>query len=167
MKWLLPCVSLILLAGLTRAQDNKPTKVEPKDGRCEIVFPGKPAEKGNDKSTQILLETQDGKAALMLQLNEMPNPVPIDNADEVKKRFEGGQGALVNALKGKILKSEDGKFGGYPCRDIDMEVPMLGIYRVKFILTGPKFYQVTAAGPKDYISGDEVKKFMESFKLKD
>jgi len=164
MKSIISCAAVFAFAFAAQA-DN--TKVEPKEGKCEIVFPGKPTEKPGDKSLQIIMETLEGKGALMLQYNDMPNKIPTDNAEAVKKILDGGQGGLTQALKGKILKSEDGKFGDHPSRDIDMEVPMLGVYRVKFIFTGDKFYQVTAAGPKDYVNGEEVKKFMESFKIKD
>ncbi len=168
MKWALPCLSLLCVVALGQA-DDKWAKVEPKDGNCEIQFPGKATEKVDDKnkSTQVTLELMDGKAVYMLQFNDMPNKIPIDQADVVKKIFDGGQSGLTNALKGKITKSDDSKFGKYPARDIDMEVPMLGLYRVKLVLTGDKLYQVTAAGPTDFVKGDDVKKFMESFKIND
>jgi hypothetical protein len=86
-------------------------------------------------------------------------------ADAVKRIFDGGQGGLTNALKGKILKSDDGKFGPYPIRDIEMEVPSLGIYKVRFVLSANRFYQVTAVGPEEFTSGKDVARFMKSFKI--
>lgn len=166
MHFRLSCLSLIF-AVVASAQESKSTKVEPRDGKCEITFPSKPTEKAGEKSVQIIMEALDGKAALMLQFNETPNKVTVEDAESVKKIFDLGQKALENKLEGKLVKSEDGKFSGQPSRDIDMEVKGLGIYRVRFIVTDSRFYQVTAAGPKEYVSGDEVKKFMESFKLKD
>jgi hypothetical protein len=83
--------------------------------------------------------------------------------------MEGASSSLKNIFKGAKVQSEkDFKFNDkYPARDMEIDVPMLGIYRTRFVLTGSKVYQVTVLGPKDYQSSAEVKKFLESFKIAD
>jgi hypothetical protein len=148
------------------ADETKWMRVEPKDGNCALEFPGKPTETVDDKkNTEVALEAMEGKAVYMLKFHDLPSKVATDQADTVKKIFDSGQTGLLQKLKGKLAKSEDGKFGKHPSRDIDVEVPMLGLYRVKLVLTGDRLYQVIAAGPAEFVKGDNVKKYMESFKL--
>jgi hypothetical protein len=171
MKLLPSAVLFVAIALVASAQeDEKWQLINVKDGACSIEFPGKPIDPGKlgeDKKggQQLILEVLDGKAVYMLQFNLFQNPIPIDQADAVKRIFDGGQGGLTNALKGKILKSDDGKFGPYPIRDIEMEVPSLGIYKVRFVLSANRFYQVTAVGPEEFTSGKDVARFMKSFKI--
>lgn len=172
MKLIGACLAVVAVGSLWAADDPKDkdwVKVAPEGGKCEILFPAKPTEKAQKDSTQVILERENGKVALMLQYNELPKQIDVGSADAVKVVLNGGRDGLKNAFKGsKIVSEKDFKFADkYPARDIDMEVPQLGIYRVRFILTGPKFYQVTVLGPKDYMAGAESKKFWESFKLKE
>src|SRR5262249_20708027 len=150
-------VALVCMAGFVVA-DEKWEKISSKIGKCEIEFPNKPKEMVAGDQTQIILEAEMGKAAYMLQFNKMPSEIDLTNADLIKKVFDGGQGGLTMALNGKIVKSEDGKFGKFPSRDIDMEVKDLGVYRVKFILTKDQFYQVTVLGQKDFVNGKDVER---------
>jgi hypothetical protein len=169
MKWVLTCLSLICLA-VGASADSKWTKIEPKDGNCEIEFPGKPTEEIKDKDWHYSLRAQSDTANYLLHITELSNKAPLDQPDAVKKIFDQGQTGLMAAksLEGnKLVKSEDGKFGKYPARDVELSVPKLGTYRVKFVLTGDKFYQITAAGPEQFVKSDDVKKFVDSFKIKD
>src|SRR6516162_10906675 len=145
MKWALTCLSLIGVAAIGMSDDTW-MKIEPKDGGCTIEFPGKPKEDKGDKSSSYSLATKSNTAAYWLTINELQNKARLDQADEVKKLFDRAQQALINTkeLEGnKLVKSEDGKFGKYPSRDVELSVPKLGVYRAKLILTDDKFYQVT------------------------
>lgn len=166
MRRLSSCLVLLLTAGL-RADDG--VKTETADGKAEIMFPAKPVEKGGATNKQFILERDGGKAALLLQYNNLPKEADITNADAVKTVLDRGRDSLKNAFKGaKIAAEKDFKFADkYPARDIDAEVPGLGTYRTRFILTGSKFYQVTMLGSTDYLGGKEAKAFWDSFKLKD
>src|SRR5262245_35208450 len=169
MKWVLPGIAL-LCAMATCAADDKWLKIEPKDTGCEIQFPGKPKEQVGDKSWMYSLPVRDETATFILAINELSNKTAIDQPDAVKKILDQGQQGLMTskALEGnKLVKAEDGKFGKYPSRDLELSVPKLGTYRVKFILSSDKFYQVTVAGPDDFAKSDDAKKFIESFKLND
>jgi hypothetical protein len=169
MKVWIPAV-FFLSVSVAFAQDAQWSRVEIKEGACSIEFPGKPTDPGKldqnqSKGQQLILEVRGGKAVYMLQYNQFANTIPIEQADVVKRIFDGGQSGLVNALKGKISRSDDGKFGEFPIRDIEMEVASLGIYKVRFVLTGDRFYQVTAVGPKDFTEGKDVQRFIKSFQI--
>jgi hypothetical protein len=161
----LPLLAGSLAAGGAKAEG---VKISPEGGNCEILFPAKPKEIASPGGAQFVLEREGGKAALMLQYNALPKEIDIGNADTVKAVLDGSREGMKKALKGgKFVLDKDVKVDGkYPAREIDMEVPGLGIYRVRLILTGPKLYQVTVAGSKEYVNGAEAKKFRGSFKLK-
>ncbi len=175
MRSVVVSLALLLVIGLARADEAKSdwVKVAPKDGNCEVQFPAKPTEKDVEPagSRQVLLQREGGKAALMLQITAMPKALDLKNADLVKTVLDRSRDALQKAFEkqgGKIVSDKDTKIKDkYPARDLDMEIPQLGLYRVRIILTGPKLYQVTMLGPKDYVDGKEATKFWDSFKLKD
>jgi hypothetical protein len=170
MRLLCALVALPLLAGPLAAggEKTKWVKISPEGANCEILFPAKPKEMPGKGMTQFLLEREGGKAALLLQIQDLPKELDIGNAAAVKLALDAGRDALKTLFKGgKLLVDKDVKVNGkYPGRDVDIDIPDLGIYRVRMILTGPKLYQVTALGPKDYLNGAEAKKFRGSFKLK-
>ncbi len=169
MKWVLTGLSLACVVVLCAA-DDKWMKIEPKDASCSIEFPGKPKEEMGEKSWHVSLPVKSDTAAYSLQINELQNKAPLDQPDAVKKILDQAQQALMKSDKlegNKLVKSEDGMFGKYPSRDIELTVPKLGVYRVKLVLTTDKFYQVIVAGPADFTKGDDAKKFYESFKLTD
>ncbi|MCX7699986.1 MAG: hypothetical protein N2039_03835 [Gemmataceae bacterium] len=170
MKSLVACVFVLSVTLIARGQEARWTRIDVKDGRCSIEFPGKPMDPGQlnkSKGQQLILEVLDGKGAYMLQHNQFEKAVDVKDADLVKRIFDGGQNGLEKALKGNISRADEGEFKGFPTREIEMEVANLGIYRVKFVLTPNRFYQVTAAGPKEFTSGPDVERFIKSFKIDD
>jgi hypothetical protein len=167
MRLLCACLALPLLAGSLVAGGAKAewVKVSPKGSNCEILFPAKPTEK---EGAGFLLERDGGKAALILQNKALPEAVDIGNAGLVKLVFDGGRDQMMKNLKGaKIVSEKDLKFDKrYPARDIDVEVPGQGLFRIRAILTGSRMYVIMVAGSREYQNGAEAKKFRASFKLK-
>jgi hypothetical protein len=164
MKLISACVVVALVPAIRAADDW--TKVAPEGGKCEIMFPGKAKETDQKGGKQLMVEREGGKAAMLLQFNDI-GAIDIKNAEAVKVIMDGASGGLKTVFKSAKVQSEkDFKFNNkYPAREIEMDVPMLGIYRTRFVLTGSKVYQVTVLGPKDYQASAEVKKFLESFKI--
>jgi hypothetical protein len=116
--------------------------------------------------TQIML--QQGGKHLMLQFLDLPKALDIENAALVKTTLDGSRNALLKLFKGsKVILDKDFQVNKkYPARDLALEIPDVGIYRVRIILTGPKLYQIILFGPKGYQDSPEAKKFIGSFKLK-
>ena len=162
-------LAVILSAGLLSADEKKADWVtySSADHKCEIMFPSKPKEMGDKDSAQALLEAMGGNAVYLLQINKFPGAIAIDNEAVVNKVMDGGRDALVKTFKSEKPTEKsltiDKK---YPARDIDLIVPALGIYRVRFVVTPTHFYQVTMAGPKEFVDSADSKKFLESFKVK-
>jgi hypothetical protein len=169
MRLLISCVFVATTAMPLMADDANWEKVSSSDGKFTAEFPAKPRTMpgGNARQIQIVLETSGGKHTYMVQSNSIENAIPIDNQEAVKTVFDGGESGLTKALKGKIVSSKDTTFSDqkYPARDIDMEVAAFGIYRVRLVLTGQRLYQITVLGPKDFVDGKDVEKFMNSFKI--
>lgn len=155
-----------LLAANASAADW--VKVESASWNCEATFPEKPADSGEGGAIQYIIELDGGKGALMLKGDKLPATIDIKDADTVKKIFDGGREGLVKAFPGaKLIGEKDGKLNNksYPSRDIDVDVPQFGIYRVRIIFDGSRLYQVTVLGSKTFVDGEVAKKFMSSFKF--
>jgi hypothetical protein len=167
-----PALAVVLLAAVAPAADDPKAewvKVEPEGGKCAALFPVKPKETKSEDGRLYVIERQEGKAALMVQYSKLPTPVDVKNADNAKFLFDAGRDGVTKSFKGaKVASEKDFKFADkYPARDVVTDVPGTGVYKTRFVLTGPNFYQVTILGPKDYADGPEAKKFLDSFHLKD
>ena len=163
---------VVVLAYQVRADDSKKKSEESTVGlgatKAEVRFPDKPAKKEIKGGAQYLLETMGGKAVFLATANPWIGKTDITNKDFVKTVFENAVGGLEKSLKGKKLSDKEAKFADkYPSRDVDLDVPGLGIYRTRWVMTPTAFIQIVVAGPKEFVDGAEAKKFMESLKVKD
>jgi hypothetical protein len=169
-----PALAVVLLAAAAPAADDPKAewvKVVPEGGKCEALFPVKPKETKSDDGRLYVIEREAGKAAaaLMVQYSKLQTPVDVKNADNAKFLFDAGRDGVTKSFKGaKVASEKDFKFADkYPARDVVTDVPGTGVYKTRFVLTGPYFYQITILGPKEYADGPEAKKFLDSFQLKD
>ena len=136
--------------------------------KYEVEFPSKPKEMGPDGAKQYILETEGGKAAFLSQYNAFPKSIDLTDEKLLAAIFENAAKGLEKAFKGsKVVADKASKFGKFPQKDVDLEVPELGLYRTRWILTTEGFYQLTVLGPKDYVNGADATKFFKTFKLKD
>jgi hypothetical protein len=161
---------LIILTGCGSSVSSTKTEwvhVALKIGKGEVSFPEKPRDRMVDEAHhRLTLERDNGKATLIAAVGTMP--VEIDLSENDAPEFLD---PTVNALSGQFLDStvkSDTKGmlnNKYPFRDIVLELPGRGLFRARYILTEQELYQVIASGPKDYVEGDEAKKFIDSFTI--
>lgn len=156
-----------------RASANQPNnewvKIADKVAKFEVELPSKPKETLNKTGKQLVVEREGGKVALFIAVTDLPKQIDTGDAPAVKLILDNGQAAAIKGFKGgKLLSEQDFKFGlKHPARDLDIQIPNLGTYRQRMILTPTRFYVVVAMGPEDYLKGAEAKKFMQSFKVTD
>ena len=151
-------VVVIVLASQAQADDSKKKPEGSTVGlgttKAEVRFPDKPAKKEIKDGAQYLLETMGGKAVFLATANPWLGKTDITNKDFVKTVFENAVGGLEKSLKGKKLSDKESKFADkYPSRDVDLDVPGLGIYRTRWVMTPTAFIQIVVAGPKDFVDG--------------
>lgn len=176
----LPFIAVLAL-GLPLSAEE-PKKAEPKKeeakkaewskvtaGTYEAEFPGKPTEtevKGAGK--QYVLQAADPVRVYLAVAN--PFPVKADLTDEknVKSVLDKGVDTLTATLKGKVLSDKASKYADkYPARDVDIEAPVIGIFRCRMVLTPTAYVQLTVAGPKEVVEGADAKRFLDSLKIKE
>ena len=143
------------------------TKTSMHKGQFEVSFPQKPKETATSSGKQYMVELMEGRAVLLSTVNPFPSKIDLSKKDVVKKVFDGAVGGLKKSIKGKTVSDRESIFmGKYPARDLDLQVPALGIYRTRWVLTEVGFVQLVAAGPKDFVDGADAKKFLKSLKIK-
>lgn len=142
-------------------------KLKNEGGRFEVQFPGKPTDNSKAGAPQFVLEAEEGKVAFLTMANELPDVIDIKDKDVVKKMFDGGKDGLLKTFKGsKVVSERNVTFAGkYPSKEVDVEIPELGLYRTKWIATETTFIQMVVLGPKDYIEGATASLFMDSLKI--
>jgi hypothetical protein len=152
--WLAAVVVLGGLAGPVAAQD-KPYVW--KEGRVEALFPGTPKE-SKDK-----LELTKGGVAYLVIRSEVPDLGKTPGAETLF--FDVMRGTLVKALQAKLISEKELKVDDAPGRELLLEVPNLGVFRMRFILVGNRMYQVSVMGRMEAVTGKEAEAFFKSFKL--
>lgn len=165
MRFLLTGV-VLALALVVRADDKPEWQTHTSDsGKLSVQFPGKPKTVDSKSATQYVFEMEGGKAVFIAAYTPFPNKMTLDG-DMPKTLLQNVQNRVVESLKGKLITSKDVKVDDkFPARDIDAEAPGLGIYRTRIIVTEERMYQVVVLGPKEFVDGEQSKKFMASFKV--
>jgi hypothetical protein len=167
MRRLTLCVVLTVLGCVTgcRNPDTTPeTRITTKDGKVTVLFPHEPTESKEGGDSMYILESRDGKTALLFN----PIALPIDLTDKalVKKVLDGARDGGIRAAKGKLVSTRDVNLGKYPGQTFDAEIP-LGAYRKGLYLTGQDMIQITVLGPKEFVDGPVATKFLDSLKIEE
>lgn len=176
----LPFMAVLALALPLSAEE--PKKAEPKKeeakkadwskvtaGHYEAEFPGKPTEtevKGGGK--QYVLQAADPVRVYLSVANPFPAKVDVSEEKNVKAVLDQGVNTLAATLKGKVLSDKTTKYADkYPARDVDIEAPVIGIFRCRMVLTSGAYVQLTVAGPKEVVEGADARRFLDSLKIKE
>jgi hypothetical protein len=164
-------LALMVLAGAVSAADEDRiewTTWTSAEGKCEIMFPGKPKEMAGKDYALATFETMKDRVMYLVRAQTMSPAVPIDREALVGKVMDMSRDALLKTLKdGKLTSETKSLFDKkYPAREIVVEVPPMRVYRVRFVMTPTRFYQLTLSGPKEVVDSAEGTKFFESFALK-
>jgi hypothetical protein len=158
-------VSLALPAAVSAQPDWK--EYTWKAGGCSVLLPGAPTEQTRQVGggqTVHLLSAEVGKVAYVLSYAETPKLAKA-TAEDIEKAFAHARDQAVTQFKGKVIGEAERKLNGHPGREILIEAPGLGVYRVRLYLVGPRLYQVIVLGPREVALGKESDRYLDSFRL--
>jgi hypothetical protein len=148
-----------------RPKDGGWTRVS-EAGTFEIEFPGKPTERASRAGTQYSLQMSSPAAALLATAATLPTKVDLTDAKAVKVVFDNAVRSTAESLGAKIVSDKVTTVGDkYPARDVDLETPLFGVYRARWVLTEKGFIQVVVTGPKEFVDGADARRFRESLKI--
>jgi hypothetical protein len=139
-------------------------KVTAKGTKIEVQFPGKPKEEERKAEVEYGLSVNEGKASLTFVVSDLPKKFDLDSKAAVKATLEALRDGTVKGLSGKLAADKEVKLGKYPGRAFDVDTDV-GKYRARVYLTPTKTVFVFVLGPKEYVEGEEVKKFLDSLKI--
>jgi hypothetical protein len=158
-------LSLVLLAGGFLLADEAWQTISSARGKFSVRLPGKPKVVEVPGNGQWTFKTEDGKAGFITSFSEYGRKIPLDG-DLPKKMLDSNLAGLQKSLNAKLISSKDLKFNDkFPARDIELEVPSIGLYRLRIILTEERMYQIVAMGPKEFVEGQDARSVRDSFKL--
>jgi hypothetical protein len=135
------------------------------EGKCQILFPGKPSTMRVERGQQAILAIQNGKAGYLLGFSSIPGGVPPDNKEIADRILAAIGEKLVKQTNGsKILKETPTTIAGHPAREIDTELEG-AVGRWQLVLSPQISYWIVTFGPGDFVDSADAKKFRESFKI--
>lgn len=73
--------------------------------------------------------------------------------------------ALVAKVNGRLRDERAISLGGYPGRELQLDVATGGFVRARLYLVGQRQYQVVAVIPNDKAGSQDASRFLNSFKL--
>jgi hypothetical protein len=139
-----------------------------KEGKCSLLLPAAPSQAKNR------LQAVHGEGIYTVHFVDRPN-LPETKEEkardektkqlETERTLDKTRDELVASLKGKLLREQKIALGVYPGRDLEIEVPVLGIYRVRMYQAGKRFYQLLLVGPRAVTSSREAERFFASFRV--
>ncbi len=154
-----------LPALLSAQEEVKWERFSNKDAKCSILMPGKvTSQKQVQPNTTVymfLSPFADNMGVCLLAYNDLPVDGDLDAA---AKAIVGVPENVARTLNGKVLSNKEITFGKLKGREFEIEIP-LGIYRSRVYVVGTRLYQNTIVAKKEITSGDDAKKFFESFKV--
>jgi hypothetical protein len=133
----------------------------PAEGGFTVLMPGKPERKESfilgTKFVAYGLNVRNGGYAA--GFGELRPGQPIS--------LEGAIQNVTNQHQGKILSNKEFTLGGSTGKEFESEVTKpRGYVSGRVIVVGNRFYQVLAVGTNARLSNPDVRKFLDSFKLK-
>jgi hypothetical protein len=187
-------LALFLAVGIAQGQEKKPAPGKPKkpaparakekekdsdwkkftsrEGAFSVLMPGTPVAKREAVPTPIgqvvthffSLEVQQG-TNLTVSFAEVPQGLlGLEGVDDLLLTM--ARDAAVKQVDGKLLKDEPVKLNQrIPGREFQIDVGLGSILRMRVFLVQNRVYQIVAAGPKDYATGKDADKFLDSFML--
>ncbi len=172
MSRIVACLLCLVAGGLLAADkpEGDGVKVAPKNGKFEVEFPEKPKETGtaNSKYYRLERDSDKGNVTLQVKTEEIPK-IDVSNDKIAKIALDNAQKGIAKSFEkqgGKITSTNDLKLNDkYPARDVEIDVPKQGTFRLRMVLTPERMYQISMLGSKDYLESKEAMKFWESFKL--
>jgi hypothetical protein len=169
MRTVLAAAAFAALAAGVAAQDKGKAadKYESKEGKYAVAFPAKPTtttSKVGETTMNVATVEKAGSGFVVIYSDLPAGATKLAKAKDI---LEGGEKGLVANLKAKVTSSKEKEFGKqkYPSREIVADAEMVTV-RVTLVLAGDRLYQVFVHGPKEFASGKEADKFLESFEIK-
>jgi hypothetical protein len=168
-----PALLVIFFPLTVGAQDKKEPPFQSKDGKFTVTLPAKPTEQTTKVPTDVgqldmhmFIVDQKDRAYLVTYI-DYPKGSVGDKADKV---LDGVVDGNVKGTKGKLTSQDKitltvGK-KDYPGRAVTIAMPdNKNVYRGRAFLVGDRLYQVVALGPDEFVKGDAVKGYLDSFKI--
>ena len=138
-----------------------------KAGDCSALLPGEPVEQtkdvGQGRKVYLWIVSQ-GKIAYVVSYADMPELAKA-GGELIEKALENGRKQAAVNLKGKVIYDKEHKLNGNPGREVHIETPALGIYRMRMYVIGPRLYQVIVLGPREVALSKDSDRYLDSFKV--
>lgn len=173
MRTMIAVAAVAVCAAGLAAQDKKQYEI---DGRFTAKFPNGPTaatKTAGGLTLNVLTADHDkGKGGLLVTYSDIPAdklkaPTPeqvlLSCRDALKKDFMLKFPEDEEKKDRKVEVVKDGKNAKL---DIEGSRDMLSL-KGFIVLSGDRLYQVYAYGPKEYVTGEEAKAFLASFKIDD
>jgi len=139
------------------------------EGRFTVLMPGKP------KAQNQTLDSPVGKVDMVMYMVGSRKvgcavayadyPQQLINSTDPQKILEGAKNGAVKNVSGRLVSETSIDFHGLPARDVVIEVPNKAFITARFILVGPRFYELMFIAQTDKGHEQDISRFFDSFAI--
>src|SRR5262249_5784951 len=150
------------------ADDSKWTPYTSKEGKFTILLPGTPKEQTQEAKTaagtskiHTLIAVVSVDEHYVVVFNAVPAAKTIGSEKLLDSARDGRSKSFGNVAGEKRVRVGKANFGG---REVQFEAKNGKSTRARYFLVDETLFQVIATGKDEFVKGDEVTKFLQSFK---
>ena len=161
-------VSASALSAASAADPLPPgwTLLAPKNAGFSIAMPGVP------KAQKQNVPTKAGKSELMTyvlgtRFGTFNLGYSESDGTNVKpdRLFDRMRDQMAKPVKGTVKEEKSAGVDNYPGREVLIETDKKVYLRSRFVLVDDRLYTISVTGAREWATGKEADRFMESFKL--
>lgn len=147
-------------------------QVAPDGVGFQALMPGTPrretktqdAPAGKVELNKFIVEPKNKSESFMIVTLQFPSEVSAELGGR-EELLELGRQDFLAASEGQIQSERELRLDGYPGIELEVLPPKGAIVKGRVFATNSGIYQVSAHVPKARVTSDDVRKFLESFKL--
>ena len=163
------CLGLLTAVSSTTAADPLPPGwqlLAPKNAGFSIAMPGVakaqkqniPTKAGKSELMTYVLGTRFGTFNLGYSESDGTNVQPDQLFDRMRDQ-------MAKPVKGTVKEEKSAGVDNHPGREVLIETDKKIYIRVRFVLVDDRFYTISVTGAREWATGKEADRFMESFKI--
>lgn len=144
------------------------TKVSPAGAGFTVYMPDEPEERktsvraGEQDLTlnQYVLSTED-KSAYLVMFSELP----AERRASDDAILRAAKTRVIDTLKGQLISEQSVSAGDISGNELQIQTDQGSVVRQRMFVSGNRFYQAIAAGPREFIRSSDTDKYFRSFRL--
>jgi hypothetical protein len=168
----MPTVALVVALAMPlqagEPQESGWEEFQSKEGGFSVLMPGTPVERERSADSRIgpirarMFVVDRGASGFIAGYDDYPEAALERDS---KRLLDAKRDAIVAGMKGRLLDQRSLTQGGYPGREIAVEIPDGSVYKARMFLVERRLCLAAAVVPGARANSEDVATFLASFRV--